>query len=451
MDRNLRERRLLDRAGFGPRPGEAGALREQGAEAWVRAQLARVSPGDAGLEERLAPFPSLRETTWQAGVAMEVPEPEMQDRRSAERRKELKKRSREILRELAGARLVRAVHGRWGLREALLDFWSNHFSVYGRKSLVGALLPHYENEVLLPHVLGRFEDLLLAVARSPAMLVYLDNWTSTRPDAPRFVRRRLRGGGGINENYARELLELHTLGVEGGYSQEDVVEVARVFTGWSLESRRNPEFRFRSLLHDAGAKRVLGQRVRGEGIEEGENLLRLLARHPATAHHLARKLCARFVADDPRPALVERAARRYLETEGDLREVVATVLLAPELAAPGSRKLKTPFRMLASALRTTGGECDGRRASLLALVRLGEVPYGSRTPDGFPEAASHWVDPGAMLERMAVAFQLAEGRVRGARLGPELPATVAPLSALEGSSFAERQALALASPEFQWA
>ena len=451
MDPRLRERRLLERASFGPRPGELEELRRQGAEAWIHAQLVDRAPRDSALDERLAGFASLQATTWEALVEMELPAPEMQGGLGAEQRKRLGQRAREISRELAGARLVRAVHGRWDLREVLLDFWSNHFSVFGRKSLVGALLPHYEREVLLPHLFGRFEDLLLAVARSPAMLVYLDNWTSTRPDVPRFVRRRLRGGGGINENYARELLELHTLGVDGGYDQQDVIAVARVFTGWTLESRRNPVFRFRRVLHDGGHKIVLGERVPGAGIEEGELLLRRLARHPSTAQHLARKLTARFVADAPPPALVERVARRYLETDGDLREVTAAVLLAPELADPANRKLKSPFRLLASAVRTTGGSTDGRRAALLALARLGEVPYYSRTPDGFSDEASHWVDPGALLERMAVAFLLARGRVPGTRLGPVFPETVTRLPEVPGASFAEIQALAVASPEFQWA
>jgi len=450
MEPRLHERRLLERATFGPRPGDLEAIGRQGAEAWLREQLASVSPGDPGLDERLSGFASLGGTSWGELMDMELPDPERQDRRSTARRKEAGKRARDIAAELAGARLVRAVHGRWGLREVLLDFWSNHFSVFGRKTLVGALLPHYEREVLLPNVLGRFEDLLLAVARSPAMLVYLDNWNSTRPDLPRFVRRRLRGGAGINENYARELLELHTLGVDGGYDQQDVIAVARVFTGWTLESRRDPVFRFRSVLHDDGVQRVLGERVPGEGMETGENLLRRLARHPATARHLARKLCIRFVADVPPPSLVERVARRYLETDGDLSRVVATVLLAPELSDPRHRKLKTPFRMMASAVRTTGGSTDGRRASLGALFRLGELPYGSRTPDGFPETASHWIDPGAMLERMAVSFLLAEGRVRGTRIGPVFPETVSRLPVTDGVSLSEAQALALASPEFQW-
>jgi uncharacterized protein (DUF1800 family) len=237
----------------------------------------------------------------------------------------LGRRAREIARDVAGARLVRAAHDERGLREVMVDFWSNHLSVFALKGPVGGLLPHYAREVIEPHALGRFPDLLLASARSPAMLFYLDNWLSTAPG--RVFRR---GRGGINENYARELLELHTLGIDGGYTQDDVVQTARVFTGWSLESRRDPSFRFRPFLHDGGAKTVLGARVPGSGVEEGEALLERLALHPSTARHLARKLCARFVCDAPPPALVERAAQRYLGSAGEIRPVLREILLSRE-------------------------------------------------------------------------------------------------------------------------
>jgi len=451
MDQRLRERRLLERATFGPRPGDLDALRDEGAEAWVHRQLRRAAPRDAALAERLAGFPVLAERSWERLVGVDLPSTQMGGGPDREARRQLSRRAREISVEVVGSRVVRAVHGRFGMREVMLDFWSNHFSVFGRKNLVGALLPHYERDVLQPHVLGRFEDLLLAVARSPAMLIYLDNWISSAPNLSRRVRRRarVRGRGGINENYARELLELHTLGVDGGYDQQDVVEVARVFTGWTLESRHDPVFRFREVLHDPGQKRVLGRRVRGEGIEQGEGLLRRLARHPATAHHVSRKLAARFVADEPPPGLVRRGARRFLETEGDLREVLAVLLLSPEFADPGHRKLRTPLRLVAGALRATDGETDGSRRGVRAIGRLGELPYFSRTPAGFPEAAQHWVDPGSLLERMNLAFALAGGRLRGTRLGPVFPATVAKLPETR-ARFAEVQALAIASPEFQW-
>ncbi len=327
----------------------------------------------------------------------------------------------------------------------MVDFWSNHFSVFARKSLMGGLLPHFQREVLDAHGFGRFEDLLVEVARSPAMLVYLDNWNST---APRFGRKRRSDRAGINENYARELLELHTLGVDGGYSQEDVRQVARVFTGWTLESRREPVFRFRESMHDPDDKRVLGQRIRGGGMDEGEALLRRLARHPATANHLARKLVARFVADTPPPALVERVARRYRDTDGRIDESLKVVLLSPELADPDHRKLKTPLRFASSALRATGGETDGGKIFLLALWKLGEVPFYATTPAGHPEEAEHWIDPGSLLERMSLAFALAAGRIRGTRLGGARPegSTVSSI----GMRVWESQALELASPDFQW-
>ncbi len=342
------------------------------------------------------------------------------------------KRAREIARDVASARLVRAVHDERGLREVMVDFFANHLSVFALKGPTGGLLPHYAREVIEPHALGRFPDLLLASARSPAMIFYLDNWRSSAPGG--LFRR---GKGGINENYARELLELHTLGIDGGYTQEDVVQTARVLTGWSLESRRNPAFRYRPGLHEGGAKSVLGARVPGSGVEEGEALLQRLALHPSTARHLSRKLCARFVCDAPPEPLVERAARRYLEAEGDVRPVLREILLSRELVAPEHRKLKTPLRWFASALRAHDGETQGGAPALLLLARLGEVPYFARTPKGFPEDASRWIDPGSMLQRISLAFALAGGRVEGTRLG-------AP------GADAERVAIAIASPEFQW-
>ena len=341
---------------------------------------------------------------------------------------------------MLGARLVRAVHSKWQLREVMVDFWSNHFNVFARKGPVGALLPHYEREVIGRHALGRFSDLLLATAKSPAMLFYLDNWRSTAGRA----RRR----GGINENYARELLELHTLGIDGGYTQEDVGQVARVFTGWTLESRHRPAFSFRGRWHDTGRKRVLGERVRGEGIEQGEWLLLQLARRPETARLISRKLAARFVADDPPPELVERAARRFLASDGEIAELLRVILLSPEFADAENRKLKTPLRFATSALRATDGDADGDPIALHAIARLGEAPYFWRTPDGHPESAEHWVDPAAMLERMQLAFALAADRLPGAWLGKAWPHAS---SRARGLSRSEALAVALSAPEFQWA
>ena len=447
-------RRLLSRATFGARPGELEKLLAEGLapSAWLSAQFARAEQPDPELDRRLRVFPDLAFDPAARFEESRDMAPDASLRASESARKRLRDAAKRITRQLAGARIVRAVHGRAALREVMIDFWSNHFSVFARKGPVGALLPHYQRDVLEVHALGRFEDLLVDVARSPAMLVYLDNWNSTVPRPPgpsRRRRREPRGRGGINENYARELLELHTLGVNGGYTQDDVREVARVFTGWSLVGRHDPRFAFHERHHDTGPKRVLGERVRGRGVEEGRNLLARLSHQPATAHHIASGLAQRFVADDPPRALVERVAKRFLASGGEIRAVLRELLLSPEFADPAHRKLKTPLRFAVSALRETGGETDGGAPFLMALSRLGEVPFFARTPAGFPEEAGHWIDPGATLERMKLAFALSRGEIRGTRLGASLPKTAASLSA-RSLARDERVAVALASPEFQW-
>jgi uncharacterized protein (DUF1800 family) len=446
MGRDLRAERLLTRASFGPLPDEQVDRRDGGVESWLATQLQPA--GDPALEHRLTRFDQLDLAPGEMQAGMALPSSVARGEISKEAKRELRKQSREVVTDVVGARIVRAVHGRQQLREVMIDFWSNHFSVYSRKPTVSALLPHYQREVIERHALGRFGDLLLATARSPAMLFYLDNWISTAPQRNR-RRRAPRRAGGINENYARELLELHTLGIDGGYSQDDVREVARVFTGWTVASRQQPTFRFRERVHDPGRKVVLGQRVPGDGIEEGEALLARLARHPSTARFIAFKLARRFVADEPPPALVEQAARRFLETAGDIPSVLANLLRSPEFADPENHKLKTPFRYAVSAIRATGGETDGRPPVLRAFGRLGELPYAARTPAGFPEATAHWIDPAAMLERMGLAFALAAGRVRGTRLGTGWPeSTPAEIPGLRRS---QNLAVAIAAPEFQWA
>ena len=449
--------RLLQRASFGPRPGDREAIEREGGETWLARQLAPERIPEEDLKRRLQSFPALSLKT--DAIAREFPPVQMRARAAAgetsdparrDVRMQRMRRIREIGREMAGARLVRAVHGRRDLEEVMVDFWANHFSVFARKGPVSALLPGYERDVLRPHALGRFEDLLAAVAKSPAMLFYLDNWLSSAERSRPSRRRRRRSG--LNENYARELLELHTLGVSGGYAQEDVIDVARTFTGWTLRSRQDPSFEFRGRMHDAGEKRVLGERVRGEGFEQGAGLLRRLARHPQTARHLSRKLARRFVADDPPEALVERLSLRFLETEGDIRAVLGSLFRSPEFADPASRKLRTPLEFVAAALRETGGDTDGGKGTLFSLQRLGEIPFMARTPAGYPDTVRRWMDPGAMLERIEVAFALASGRLPGARLGPVVP-EISPRLAKAlpaGLAHERRLALVLASPEFQW-
>jgi uncharacterized protein (DUF1800 family) len=285
---------------------------------------------------------------------------------------------------------------------------------------------------------GRFEDLLLATATSPAMLFYLDNARSVavaenraggvagaygfgrrgraQARVPAEAQERIRQAG-LNENYARELLELHTLGVDGGYTQNDVTELARLLTGWSITGPREAEIAFRRETHDVKGKRVLDHEFApGGGMEEGELMIRNLARHPSTARHIATKLCRRFVADDPPTALVDRVAQRFLETGGDLRETVRAVVTSPEFFAPSSyrAKVKTPFEYVASAIRAMGGTTDGRSVAR-QLAQMGQPLYLCQPPTGYSDAAEDWVSSGALVARLNFAIALAEGKMPGTK------------------------------------
>jgi uncharacterized protein (DUF1800 family) len=343
------------------------------------------------------------------------------------------RRGRQVLAELSEAKLLRALYSERQLEEVLVDFWFNHFNVFARKGPVEIYVGEYEREVIRPHVLGRFRDLLGATARSPAMLVYLDNWLSVDPtSSDRLDRqRRTRGGSGfrtppqrqargLNENYARELLELHTLGVDGGYTQQDVVAVARAFTGWSIgRPGEGAGFRFATVLHDRDAKTVLGHTLpAGGGVEDGERVLDILAAHPATARHIAFKLAQRFVADAPPPALVDRAATVFRQTGGDLRAVVRTIATSDEFFADAAyrAKVKTPFEYVASALRAMAADVHRTAALGRALTTLGMPLYLCQPPTGYDETAAPWVSSGALVSRLNVAVALARGELGGVRL-----------------------------------
>src|SRR5438067_10638629 len=280
------------------------------------------------------------------------------------------KRPIRIVAEMQAARLVRAIESEWQLEEVMVDFWFNHFNVHAAKGEVKWYLTSYERDVIRPHALGRFGELLRGTATHPAMLFYLDNWLSTRPNftVPFGANRGRRAG--LNENYARELMELHTLGVDGGYTQKDVTEVARAFTGCTIDRPRDDaRFVFRPLTHDRGEKTVLGTRLpTGGGREDGERVLDLLLRHPSTATFIATKLVRRFVADEPPPALVERVAATFRRTEGDVKAMLRTILASPEFWAPEARgaKIKKPFEYVASGVRAVGGHVDAQAGFLLA-------------------------------------------------------------------------------------
>jgi uncharacterized protein (DUF1800 family) len=333
------------------------------------------------------------------------------------------------LRELQQAKILRAVFSEKQLQEVMVDFWFNHFNVFGQKDSDRWLLTSYERDVIRPHALGRFKDLLTAVAQSPAMLYYLDNFTSQAEQPappPKFdadgnplpQSRR----PGLNENYAREIMELHTLGVDGGYTQKDVIEVARCFTGWTIGPRGNLAFAFRPRIHDRGEKIVLGTRITpGGGIEDGLRAIDILSKHPSTAKFISLKLCQRFVADEPPAALVDRVAARFSETGGDIREVVRAILTSPEFFSPKHyrNKIKSPLELVASMLRATGAATNGA-ALIQSVARMGEPLYLCQPPTGYSENSAEWLSSATLLERMNFAVALTGNKLNGARVDVSL-------------------------------
>jgi len=436
----------LNRLGYGPRPGDVKRVRRMGLAAYIEAQLAPSDLADPAVAQALPAYPVLARSA--AELVREYPQPSPQVRQqlaSGQMTRQAvaqmyppERRPAVITAQMQAARITRAVLSERQLEEVLVDFWFNHFNVYAQKGAVRWMLPAYEREAIRPHVLGPFRDLVLATARHPAMLFYLDNWLSTRADVvvPRGPNAGRRAG--LNENYARELMELHTLGVDGGYTQHDVVEVARCFTGWTIDRpQQGGGFVFRPFAHDRGEKRVLGQVIpAGGGREEGERVIDILARHPATARFIATKLARRFVSDDPPPALVERAAETFQRTDGSIRAVLVTILTSPEFwsAEAYRAKIKTPLEVVASAVRTLDGRLvaggpergvlgDGGMALAREVSRLGEPLYEAQPPTGYPDRAESWVNTGALLGRMNFALGLAHNRLRGATV--DLPRVVA--------------------------
>ena len=496
---------VLNRVGFGPAPGEVDRIREMGLDAYIEQQLNPSTLSDSALAARLADFKTLSMST--RDLAREYYVPALMRRRAAQRAQgaaaanpdmqmqpaqpaqTARQEERLVLTELMQQKVLRAAYSERQLEEVMVDFWFNHFNVFAGKGQTRVYLTEYERDAIRPHVFGKFRDLLGAVAESPAMLFYLDNWQSSAPDSAETMGRRGRGAfrrpqpptqaqpqnrrRGINENYARELMELHTLGVDGGYTQKDVQEVARAFTGWTIDMpRQGGGFRFEPRMHDDGEKTVLGTRIRsGGGRQDAETVLDLLAKHPSTARFIATKLARRFVADEPPALLVDRAAARFRETGGDIREVVRTILTSRELFAASAyrAKVKTPFEFVASAVRATGVDLRDGMALVQALRQLGMPLYMCQPPTGYSDKADAWVNTGALLNRMnfAVALSgnaLGPGSGRSRRLASALPLTGDEIvrNALAGevsnataetvakaTSEPQRIALLLGSPDFQ--
>jgi len=423
---------VLNRVAFGPRPGDVDRIRKMGVQRYIDAQLHPDRVEDADMSARLAALTTIGLTSREIAERFERPVLEMRkDRKQgtepSPEDRAMRRQANTVLAELGEQKLLRAVYSERQLQEVLTDFWFNHFNVDARKGPSRFLLTEYERDAIRPRVLGKFRDLLGATAKSPAMLFYLDNWMSADPNAPlatRAIRGRrparnrpgdigdspLRNRRGLNENYGRELMELHTLGVDGGYTQQDVTEVARAFTGWTIDNpRQGGAFKFESRLHDPGEKVVLGHAIKaGGGQSDGEQVLDILAAHRSTARFIAAKLTRRFVSDTPPPALVDRAAKRFHDTDGDLRAVVQTILTSPEFLSPAVRstKVKTPFEFVVSSLRTTGTEVDDATMFVRALQQLGMPLYMCQPPTGYSDTADAWLNTGALVNRMNFALRL---------------------------------------------
>jgi len=404
---------VLSRLGYGPRPADLERVRQVGLAAWIDDQLHPERLDDRVAEARVA---ALRVPALSPRALMEAfPPPNPERRQGMAMRPE--QSPQRMIGELQQARVLRAVYGERQLLEVMVDFWFNHFNVFAGKGPVRYYLPAYERDAIRPHALGRFRDLLGAVARHPAMLFYLDAWLSVAPETRLGAQR-----AGLNENYARELLELHTLGVDGGYTQADIVEVARAFTGWTIDHPRpgHPRsgggFVFDPRAHDRGPKTILGHTFpAGGGPEEGERVLDIVARHPSTARFVATKLARRLVADDPPAALVERAAAVFHETDGDIRAVVRAIVRSPEFfaAAAYRAKVKTPLQFTVSAIRALGAETDAGQPLQRTVGLMGEPLYAAQPPTGYPDRAEAWANPGGLLARLNFVQALVAGRLAG--------------------------------------
>ncbi|HEX6186050.1 MAG TPA: DUF1800 domain-containing protein [Pyrinomonadaceae bacterium] len=482
--------RRLERGGDLP-PELAGLVRQrqQGQPVQQNGANAMPAPEQNGDAERvIAEAMRPPAAPGQPGAMQEDANPERRAYRQAVAkymREQGLENPQRIMYELNSSRILRAVYSERQLQEVMVDFWTNHFNVFAQKGADRWFLTSYDRDVIRPNALGNFRDLLEATAKSPAMLFYLDNFQSVSPNAQqnrRGMRRMQQGDGemrpggllggrrmnrrqaqrrmereqqqqpqgegqmtaeqprpqpqrmrrGINENYARELMELHTLGVDGGYTQKDVQEVARAFTGWTINAPRGAglygaaadesragTFFFNPRTHDPGEKTVLGVKVpAGGGVEDGRKVLDVLVAHPSTAKFIATKLARKFVSDTPDPALVRRVADAFRKSNGDIKTTLRALFTSPEFNSAEARraKIKTPFELAASALRTLGAEVEVRPALIQWVARMGEPLYGYQAPTGYPDEAAYWVNTGALLERLNFSLALVSNRIPGARV-----------------------------------
>ncbi len=430
------DRALLTKFGFGPRPGDIEKIKGQGRSAWFEEQLAAPEDDDWQLMLKLRRLDIFHFTAYEL---RDLPE-------------------ERVISQLQSAAVMRATDSKWQLRERMVDFWTNHFNIFARKGLAAYRKPQDERQVVRAHVFGKFPEMLLASAKSTAMLLYLDQQASNFSQP--------------NENYARELLELHSLGVDGGYTQQDVMEAARCFTGWTEERqflRGRGQFKFRDDLHDQGEKTVLGHKIAAGGDKsDGYKVVEIVANHPSTARHVSRKM-ARFFLGAEDPEVIGRMAVRYQETGGDIKELLRVLYEAFE-GGRSEASLKRPFDFAVSTIRSLDGDTDGGEAFQQHLRAMGQPLYQWPMPDGYPDQTEAWT--GSLLARWNFASALVTGQIRGTqvnlkdfeRRAPEnLTAAVLQLSEEgdaakriaqilpdSGLDLADQVALCLSAPEFQW-
>ena len=454
---DLRTIHVLNRLAYGPRPGDLQRVKSIGVERYIQQQLSPDSiPIPASLHQRLGEFETIGMTPPELFVKYGKAELRAAKggKLDPEMKKEARRRAQLVVQQAVAAHLMRAIESPRQLQEVMVDFWFNHFNVFAAKGLDHLWVGSYENQAIRPHALGRFRDLLEATAKHPAMLFYLDNWQNTAPNSPG-ARGKFEG---LNENYARELMELHTLGVNGGYSQQDVVALARILTGWGIQKPRvrktmagggargggpfaglrvfgmhpfgfaprrramgksesgGPDeygFYFDSSRHDFSDKTFLGHHIKGAGAPEVEQALDILARNPATARHVSYQLAQFFVADNPPDPLVRRMSDRFLASDGNIRAVLSSLFQSREFWDRNcyGAKFKTPQQYLISAARASGIEVVNYRLLAGSAQRLGMPIFGCQTPDGYKNTQEAWLNPDAMMIRLSVATALGMGRL----------------------------------------
>ena len=458
---------ILNRLSFGPAPGDVERVRRMGIENFIHQQLyPDTIPESGGLMTKLHKFTTLGQSPAQL-LRQWGPSTFARPASDTSRKADIQRlgKAHVITNEAAQARLMRAVESSRQLQEVMVDFWFNHFNIFKEKDWDIYWLPAFEEQAIRPHVLGSFSDLLKATATHPAMMVYLDNWKNTAPSNPRLRK----GNYGLNENYARELMELHTLGVNGGYSQNDVIALARILTGWGVHryflNDKQKAFYFSARSHDFSPKILLGHPIDGYGINEGMQALDFLANYPATAHHLCFQLAQYFLSDSPNPALVQQLSDRFLETKGDIRQVLDLLFHSQQFWSPANfnNKFKTPYQYVISCLRASGDKIDNYGPAVGDIAGMGMPIYGCLTPDGYKNTREEWLSPHLLLTYLSFAVPLARGNFP-VSVNPKAPHqplhAVSLISTLGGQLSAKTQAvvakavsdlqaaLVLGSPEF---